>query len=211
MLSKNQVLHKSYLNLLNLDKLCIKQYDLEPYDAEHLSGKNVIYMTDTEEVFSVNFYDCDHISQLVNDENFQHIVKLKCKEGVIHALAVWFDLNLTETISITTNPLDENYCKCWEQAVFYLDHPIYVREGETLTLRVTVNDCKLNFDVVNREENTHECQRVSKDIVTFINDDKLMESIIAVAQKYVDASLTVSILKEFIIRESIFLSFHVKI
>lgn len=176
-----------------MDKLCIKQYDLEPYDAEHLSEKNVIYMTDTQEIFSVNFYDCDHISQLVNDDNFHHIVQLKCKEGVIHALAVWFDLNLTEEISITTNPLDENYCKCWEQAVFYLDHPVYVREGEILTLRVTLNDCKLNFNVVDRGDNTHDCVRVSKDVITFINDDKLMESIIAVAQKYVDDSLTVSI------------------
>lgn len=166
---------------------------MEPYDAEHLSEKNVIYMTDTQEVFSVNFYNCDHISQLVNDENFEHIVKLTCKEGIIHALAIWFNLNLTEEISITTNPLDENYCKCWEQAVFYLDHPVYVREGEILTLRVTVIDCKLNFDIVDREESNHSCLRVSKDIVTFINDDKLMESIFAVAQKYVDVSLTVSI------------------
>lgn len=186
-------MHKNYLNLLNLDELCIKQYDLEPYDAEHLSEKDIIYMTDTQEVFSVNFYDCDYISQLVNDDNFHHLIQLKCKAGVIHALAVWFDLNLTEEISITTNPLDENYCKCWEQAVFYLDHPVYVGEGEILTLRVTINDCKLNFDVVDTEENTHDCLRVSKDVITFMNDDKLMESIIAVAQKYADASLTVSI------------------
>lgn len=173
--------------------MCIKQYELEPYDAEHLSEKNVVYMTDTQEIFTVNFCDCDYISQLVNDDNFHHIVKLTCKEGIIHALAVWFDLNLTEDISITTNPLDENYCKCWEQAVFYLDHPLYVREGEILTLRVAVCDCKLNFDVIGREDITHDCVRVSKDIVTFINDDKLMESIVAVAQKYADSNLTVRI------------------
>lgn len=167
------------------------QNELEPYDGEYLLNKNVKYMTTTEEIFNINFHNLEQISRFVHDENFEQVVHLRCKKGEIHALAVWFNLHLTDGISITTNPQSDNCSKCWEQAIFYLDHTVYVEEDEIITLKVTVDDCKLSFNVADKND-THECFKVSKDMVTFLNDDKLIESIVKVAQKFEDTCLSVS-------------------
>lgn len=38
-----------------------------------------------------------------------------CTDGCVDALAVWFDLHLTEGLTVSTQP---NARGCWEQAIF---------------------------------------------------------------------------------------------
>lgn len=192
LLNKNLVTSKRVLDLLDDDNLCIKQNDSEPYDAEYLPNKNVTFITNTQKIFDINFYDIDQISAFASDNNYHEIAHLTCKEGVIQALAIWFDLNLNDEVSITTNPCSENYSRCWEQAIFYLHHPITVKENEVLTLNVNINDCKLSFSVNNEDDSDHDCFKVSKEIVSFLNDEKLVESIIDVADKIDKANLMVT-------------------
>lgn len=179
--------------ILNLQNICIKQRDPDPYEAENLLEKNVNYMTNTEEIFNINFYNLEEICTMLRNE-YHQIVQLKCKGGIIHALAVWFDLNLTEEISLTTNPFNEERVDCWEQAVFYLDHPILVSEGEILTLRATIVDCKLKFSVVNGGTNHSRCFEVSKEIISFMNDGYLVESVVNMTVKFNPLNFEVSIL-----------------
>lgn len=175
-----------------MQNICIKQRNPDPYEAEHLLDKKVDYMTNTEEIFNINFYNLEEICTMLRNE-YHQIIQLKCRAGIIHALAVWFDLNLTEEISLTTNPFKEDKVDCWEQAVFYLDHPILVREGEVLTLKATVVDCKLKFSVINGGTNHAKCFEVSKEIISFMNDNYLVDSIVNMALKFNTPNFEVSI------------------
>ncbi|KAG5892993.1 hypothetical protein JTB14_031844 [Gonioctena quinquepunctata] len=192
LLKKHQCVSSKSLDLLNLQNTLITENDLEPYEAEYLSERNVAYMTDTRQIIDVNFYDPHQIYEILNDSSFQNIIQLKCeKEGVVHAVAVWFDLDLTKDISITTNPLSEECVSCWEQAVIYLDHPVQVKEGDVLSLCVTVKNCKLCVSLVENEEDTQVRFRVSEEVVTFLNDDGLVDSMTSLAQKFWGSNLMV--------------------
>ncbi|KAJ8922870.1 hypothetical protein NQ315_007905 [Exocentrus adspersus] len=189
--SKYWYIPSKVLNILNLQNICIKQRNSDPYEAEHLSEKDVDYITDTQQFFNIDFYNLEDVCSMCRHE-YHQFVKLKCKAGVLHAFAVWFDLNLTENVSITTKPFSEEKVNCWEQAVFYLDHPVFVSEGEILTLKATVVDCKLKFSIVNGGTSHPRCFEVSKEIISFMNDKALVESIVNVAHKFNSPNLEVA-------------------
>ncbi|CAH1098606.1 unnamed protein product [Psylliodes chrysocephalus] len=180
------------LQLLNLQNVCLTEYDLEPYEAETLIERDVKYMTDIHQVFDIDFYNLEQISEILNDDSYEKLIQLRCiEEGELHAFAVWFDLNLTECISITNNPLDEDQVTCWEQAIIYLDHPVQVVKGTIITIKVAVRDCGLNVTLVETEAGNHTCFKVSKEVVTFLNDQKLVDCIAALAPKFWNTNLTV--------------------
>ncbi|KAJ8945432.1 hypothetical protein NQ318_009888 [Aromia moschata] len=176
-------LHNDALSILSLDTLCIRQRESEPYEAEYLTETNFEFMTDSQQVFHINFYNREQILSILMEDDYYEIIHLKCKRGVIHAFTIWFDLNLTEEVSITTNPLDPDCIRCWEQAVFYLNRPVLKEEGDTLAVKVTVADCKLKLTVVEDDFTQRECVLVSKEIVSFLNDRTLVQSIVNVADE----------------------------
>ncbi|KAJ8927099.1 hypothetical protein NQ314_020371 [Rhamnusium bicolor] len=108
--------------ILQLYNICVKKIRSEPYEGVDLTEVGLEYLTNTAEFFRMYFYDIGRIEEML--DGYQEVIHLRCKAGIIQAVAVWFDLNLTEEISITTNPFDENRVRCWEQAIFPLDHPM---------------------------------------------------------------------------------------
>ncbi|CAG9864567.1 unnamed protein product [Phyllotreta striolata] len=181
------------LDLLNLGNICLTEHDLEPYETENLTERNVEYLTDSHRAFDINFYDLEQIGEILKDETYEKIIHLKClKEGEIHAFAVWFDLNLTDDITITNNPLNADRVTCWEQAVVYLDHPVEVETGTVLTVKVGVKDCGLHVELIEIEPHrNHTCFKASKDVITFLNDPKLVDTIAGLEQKFRDVNFTV--------------------
>ncbi|KAJ8984610.1 hypothetical protein NQ317_006072 [Molorchus minor] len=190
--SKYWYIPSETLKFLQLHSLCIRQYDSETYEAEHLSDAAITYMTDTQEVFDINLADREQLYRILADtETAYYLVSLKCKKGIIHALAVWFDLNLTENITLTSNPQDPNRVKCWEQAIFYLDHPVYVNEGEILNIRVQVDDCQPKFSLEDKRVGQHKCFQVSKDMISFMNDESLVQAIVRMSEPFYEPDLVV--------------------
>lgn len=61
------------------------------------------------------------------------------------SIAMWFELDLDETITITTDPRCEDRVQCWEQAVLHLVHPISVKKGEIVQFEITIVDNQLKF------------------------------------------------------------------
>ncbi|CAH1174194.1 unnamed protein product, partial [Phaedon cochleariae] len=180
------------IQLLNLDNLEITEQDLEPYEAENLSDFDVSYLTDKQEIFNIDFYDSNQILQILDESEAQR-VHLKCNQaGTIHALAVWFDLGLTADVSITTDPLNDDRVTCWEQAVVHLDRPVKVTAGDVLAVDVSMKNCRLKIElaedgVVDRDRRF----KVTKEVVSFLNDDSLVESIGRLAERLAHANLTV--------------------
>nr|CAI5853755.1 unnamed protein product [Callosobruchus analis] len=59
-----------------------------------------------------------------------------------------------------------------------------------LTLAISMEDCKLNVTALN-EEPVHECFKVSKDIISILNDQKLVDTYISIADSFADRQLDV--------------------
>lgn len=172
---------------LNLADMCIRQIDAEAYEAEDLSIKEIEYISEPVKVFDLNFYDVVDLNDLLNNMEFSKIIEVNClKDGPLTSLAIWFELDLDEEITITTDPNNENRVKCWEQAVFHLVHPVDVVAGEIVQFEVTVLDSQLKFYQITKPDTCVACWLVSKEIVTFLNDAPLVKEILALASKFLN-------------------------
>lgn len=56
--------------------MCIRQIDAEPYEAEDISNKNIVYLSHPVEVFDLNFYDPVEINVIANDLEFSKIIEV---------------------------------------------------------------------------------------------------------------------------------------
>lgn len=60
--------------------MCIRQIDAEPYEAEDISTKNIVYLSQPVEVFDLNFYDVLELNVIANDLNFSKIIEVSWRE-----------------------------------------------------------------------------------------------------------------------------------
>ncbi|EFA02025.1 Putative protein arginine N-methyltransferase 9-like Protein [Tribolium castaneum] len=181
------------LKELKLENICLVEVDPEPYDAEYLTKKPVKFLSDTKAFLEVKFYNKAQLNDLLTpDSDCIGEIELVCSEkGTIHALAVWFDLRLDAEITITTNPFIPSNTKCWEQAIVHLDHPIEVAAGDTLRLKPRIVEGQIHFDVLNHENTCEKCFEVSREVISFLNDTKLVQSVIKAADSYEHCDLRI--------------------
>lgn len=163
---------------LKIHNLCITQETNHPYDAFHLTDFK--YITNSAIGCTVNF---DNIVELKNIySNFEAFGTLHLDvlvDGKIDALAVWFDLHLTKDIIISTNPFTGT-AKCWEQAIIFIDHPIIVNASETLDVKISCVEDKLQAKLVNQTVKLHhQCFKIPSDLIIFLNDEYLVNTIIS--------------------------------
>ncbi|EDO38718.1 predicted protein [Nematostella vectensis] len=95
----------------------LDQEAIEPYTTECLDSLQGGYKPLTEP-FVITEYDFTKPSTLCSERKPQVIVPVS-QPGNMDAIAVWFDLHLDETTTISTAPGKGSLC--WEQAVF----PVY--------------------------------------------------------------------------------------
>jgi type II protein arginine methyltransferase len=65
--------------------------------------------------------------------------------GLCHAVAFWFDLDLTETTTISTSPL--NAQTHWKQALQLLPQAVEIQAGERVQLSVNQELTRFDFDL----------------------------------------------------------------
>lgn len=183
-------------NLFQLGDLCLtrSKTDDDPYEADNLKFYNYKVVTDTRTLF-VDFHNLQQLEQFFNDPNAVDTISLNIKENceTVQAVAIWFDLNLNDENMITTNPLLEGTSECWEQAIFYLDHPIKPEEGSVNLTLSMVND-KLQINVLNHMKCTM-CYKASREIITFLNDSNLMRTICDSTNYVLDSNNEINILE----------------
>lgn len=161
-------------------------YVNEPYVVEDLTNFDVDYLTETKPIMTVNFKDVDMLKRFVKENGLQSSSTVKCiKNGTINAIALWFDLNLDETIKITTNPFELHRAKCWEQAIFYINSPKAVTVNEEATVYSAVVDNKLQLFISDITVEENKDFPVSQEIVSFLNDQYLVNQIKEMASHFV--------------------------
>ncbi|KAL1510043.1 hypothetical protein ABEB36_004699 [Hypothenemus hampei] len=173
------------INLLNLKEMCIRQVDAEPYEAEDLTTKRISYLTEPIKVFDLDFYDVSNLTEIAT--NYSKIIEFRYNgDNTTHitSIAVWFELDLDEEITISTNPHCGDRVRCWEQGVCHLMHPIEVKKGEIVKFEVTILNNQLKFYQINKLNTCISCWLVSKEIVSFLNDTFLINTITALIDEF---------------------------
>ena len=102
---------EKYSEMASPEKGCNR---LEPYSTECLNSLRGGY-TALSLPFKVIEYDFNNPRSLHSERNL-HFEIPATGDGQVDAIAVWFDLQLDEEITLSTGPDDDSLC--WEQAVF---------------------------------------------------------------------------------------------
>ncbi len=129
----------------------------ESYDAEDLDKLDFRKLSEDTELVSVTFGQRSCVSDLyTNGRSFEVEVLCFC-QGVVHALAVWFRLDLCDGVSISTRPRSLNEARqeegktCWEQAIFPLQNPISADAGDLLLVKFHLQD-KLTLEQCSKKK-----------------------------------------------------------
>ncbi|XP_068628519.1 protein arginine N-methyltransferase 9-like [Battus philenor] len=161
--------------LLNIPMLNIHilAYD-ETYDCEDVHFfRDLKYLTAPQSLIKVDFNDYDDIQdKLHRSEPF--IVDLNViEDGEINTMVGWFNLYLTENITITTNPMSRARSNAWQQAVFFDFLPTPMKKNETYTAQFLMNTGKLTM----MADCNKTVERISQEALRFLNDTELMKMI----------------------------------
>lgn len=174
-LSKNYKLNSEAKSLLNISSLnvhiCV-QY--ESYDSEdvHLI-KDIKYLTEPMSVLKIDFNNPQDITKNIEKVD-PYEVELKAKDnGKMNIVIGWFNLYLTEAITITTNPQAPDRANAWQQAIFFDDIPRTVQGNESINLKFFVNAGQLTMAPSSDEPIT----RVSSEMIRFLNDTEYLKAI----------------------------------
>ncbi|KAM3960117.1 protein arginine N-methyltransferase 9 [Aphomia sociella] len=167
-------LHKRY-QLCSATKVVLNIPDLtvhtltfdETYDCEdvHLY-QDMKYMAEPQSLLKVDFNNYEDIYATLN-RNDPYSIKFKTKEdGEINAVIGWFNLYLTDKITITTDPRSDNRANAWQQAVFFDNIPKSVKEDDLIDLHFLLNGGKLTM----LSNSNSEIHRISPETLRFLND-----------------------------------------
>lgn len=147
----------------------------ETYDSEdvHLFGDDIKYITDPQSVMKVNFNNYYEMKDIINRTE-PYNVQLKAQESdEINVFIGYFNLYLTEKVTVTTDPRSDKRANAWQQAVFYDNIPKQVQENEIIDLKFLFNGGKLTL----LPEGDNPIVRISLDILRFLNDTEYIKMI----------------------------------
>ncbi|KAG5286285.1 hypothetical protein AALO_G00013150 [Alosa alosa] len=117
----------------------------EPYTTERLSRLPGGYtpLTSPFRALDIDFNDPQELEGLCSRE-VSRLSLTVTQEGVLDALAVWFQLHLDEENSLSTAPQEKT---CWEQAIYPIQGPqdCAVKPGDRLLVEVSCKDAYLRL------------------------------------------------------------------
>lgn len=118
---------------------------MEPYTTERLSRLPGGYKALTEPFTALNI-DFNNVQELegLSSREVQKIHLPVTQEGVLDALAVWFQLHLDEESSLSTGPQEDT---CWEQAIYpvHCAEGFVLKPGDELIIEVSCRDAYLRL------------------------------------------------------------------
>ena len=131
------------LDEVKLPFVCFGRKDSATYENVMLSSNSSSYklLSRAVEIFEIDFKKLADSNYL---EEFEKPKKLSFQienNGYFDAIMVYFDLLLSEDFQITTNPSDDQCCKCWGQAIFPASvNSRIIRSNESLEFVVEVDN-----------------------------------------------------------------------
>ncbi len=130
----------------------ISGFDLSPFDqfrvakeyvSENLNKISHEFLSDE---FPMLKYDFENLGEPVGEhESRQEEIEVDItSDGVLNGVAFWFNLHLTEDISLSSSP--ERLDNHWGQALFFFENSMQVIKGDKVKLSICHNDVKIWFD-----------------------------------------------------------------
>ncbi|KAJ2944007.1 hypothetical protein O0L34_g8331 [Tuta absoluta] len=163
---------KQFLNVPALNMHILTESDT--YDCEDVyKFKGLNYMTDPQSLIQIDFNDKNDIHEkITREEPYEVELKALCN-GEINVLIGYFNLYLTDKVTVTTDPRSENRANAWQQAVFYDFIPQQVTKDQTIHLEFLLKDDKFQL-VPNMTKNV---LRISPESLRLLNDTELVKII----------------------------------
>ncbi|XP_059410264.1 protein arginine N-methyltransferase 9 [Carassius carassius] len=116
----------------------------EPYTTERLSRLRggYIQLTQPFTALDIDFNNVQELEGLCSREVMQ-LRLCVTQEGVLDALAVWFQLHLDQDNHLSTGPQEDT---CWEQAIYPIQSPFNtVKCGDEILVEVSCKDSYLRL------------------------------------------------------------------
>lgn len=174
-LSKNYKLGSEAKSLLNIPLLNVHICSQdESYDSEdvHLV-KDIKYLTEPKSVLKINLNNLKDIKRNLRKTDPYKVDLIAKENGQMNNVIGWFNLYLTDSVRITTDPRAPDRANAWQQAIFFDDIPKTVQENELIHLNFLMNGGQLTM--VHSSDNP--ITRVSPEVIRFLNDTEYIKMI----------------------------------
>lgn len=133
-------------------KMNIEGFDMSSFGKFHKANRYVVQkletidhkkLTDVTPIWQVDFKQLPppYTMESPLKENLSFTAE---QDGEVHALAFWFDLNLTESICESSGP--DGKMVHWGQAVLYFDKAKKVRKGDVIEVTLLQWETGLSFE-----------------------------------------------------------------
>ncbi|XP_072935571.1 protein arginine N-methyltransferase 9-like [Epargyreus clarus] len=137
--------------------------------------EDLLYMTDPESVLKIDFNNAKDLETKLSQVVDYNIKLNPLMSGEISTIVGWFNLYLTNNISLTTNPVCENRSTAWQQVIFsnFLPKEVQQNNPFTVTLQL-INGLRLGL-----KTDTEDGMKIkiSEYLMRFLNDEKYIETI----------------------------------
>ncbi|XP_013148679.1 PREDICTED: putative protein arginine N-methyltransferase 9 [Papilio polytes] len=149
--------------------------DNETYDCEDVhSYKDLKYITEGQSVLKIDFKNYDDIQDKLYQTEPFNVDLTAIQDGEINCMIGWFNLYLTDNITITTDPRSEERCNAWQQAVFFDMIPKEVKKDDSFTTHFLMNNGKLTM----AQDCNIQIDRISPEALRFLNDSEYVKMIL---------------------------------
>lgn len=147
----------------------------ETYDCEdvHLYGEDIKYITQAESVVKINFNNHLEIQDTLNRSDPYEVHLTATQTGELNSVIGFFNLYLTDTVTLTSDPRSDKRANAWQQAIFFDNLPKQIKEGDAIKLEFLLNSGKLTL----LPEYMHPITRISPNILRFLNDTEYIKMI----------------------------------
>ncbi|XP_028158923.1 protein arginine N-methyltransferase 9-like isoform X1 [Ostrinia furnacalis] len=148
--------------------------DDEPYDCEDIPFiEDVKYISEPQSLIQVDFNDYRDVQEKLNHTEPYEVKFTANEDNEINLIIGWFNLYLTESITLTTDPRAETRATAWQQAIFYDNVPKIVKKDQVIDAEFLLNGSKLTMLPWSESYIT----RISPEAIRFLNDEHFMKTI----------------------------------
>uniref|UniRef100_A0A240PNA8 Protein arginine N-methyltransferase domain-containing protein n=1 Tax=Anopheles epiroticus TaxID=199890 RepID=A0A240PNA8_9DIPT len=177
--ASNILINEAFIEDFSLPSNCLLSKEgTKCYDAEDVgriqANDDFEFVTDTVVAMEVDFNDLDSLIRYQDGTEVSE-VELTCLDDglLLDGFVVWFDLQLDETQTISTDPTTST---CWNQAIFRLNQRLPVAKDQRLKLTMSCKDGALS--IAHNLNSVDNQISVDEHVLEFLNDSEYYSSLI---------------------------------
>ncbi|XP_041974232.1 protein arginine N-methyltransferase 9-like [Aricia agestis] len=168
-------LHSAAKSLLNIGDCNVHILNDEPYDCEDVDFyKDIKYVTESKSVVSVDFNNLNDIRDKLQHAEPINVELRALENGRVDLIVGWFNLYLSDYVTITTDPRSQYRARAWQQAIFFDCIPRSIKENQNVDLHFLLNEGKVTM----LTDATYDITIISPETLKFLNDTEYTKAIV---------------------------------